>query len=94
MAKQKNPLDEVKDLYLVLPIKEVAKITGFNERKIRNLATKMKLKRVNRFWNEKEKKLLLKYYEYGIAFVLEKLPGRTKWGIINQYRELTGKRNG
>lgn len=97
MARQPNKnLDKIKELYPTIPDKELAEKFGVTEKYVRNVGGRYGLKK-NYHWSEKEKKLILKYYEYGVAFVQAKLaekefPDRTKWAIINMYRELTGKR--
>jgi hypothetical protein len=92
MRPKINPLDKVKVLYPDFSDKEIAEKLKVKESYVRNVGGRFGLKKKNRNWKEKEKKDLLKYYEYGISFCLEKLPHRTKWAIVNKYRELTGKR--
>jgi len=93
--KRKNEVDEdmVAKLYPHTPTEEVAKLTGADYYQVRNIAIKKQVKKANWEWTDEEKRLLLKHYkEDGLSITMKKLPARSKWSIINKYRELVGLR--
>lgn len=92
MAHQKNPLDKIIMLYPTMSDKDLAKKMNVKISYVRNVGGRYGLKKKARYWSEKDKKTLLKHYKDGLVIVMEKLPKRSKWAIINKYRELKGKR--
>lgn len=84
---------KIKNLYPNYTDSEIAKKLGVHRGSVATIAKQLGLKKPNpRAWKKKEINDLLKYYEYGIAFAMNKLPNRSKWAIVNKYRELKGKR--
>lgn len=93
MPPKNKDWEKVKTLYKNHTDREISEKLGIPRSTVASVARREGLTKPNpRLWSEKEKKTLLKYYEYGIAFVMDKLPRRTKWAIINKYRELINKR--
>lgn len=72
--------------------KEISEKLNIEVVTIRNIGTKHKLKKVERPWTKKDEKLLIAYYEGGLRGLADILPNRTRWSMINKYRELKGLR--
>ena len=70
----------------------IAQKLGKSVRSVRSKAQRMKLKKSNRYWDTPEEEYLLKNWQAMSAEELAEKLNKTKWGIINKYRELTGKR--
>jgi len=85
-------------LYPVLPNSEVAKAFGLDERAIRNAVARFKIKKSNRYWDKSWEDYVLKNWEsmspIEIAESIQKKfkAEKTKWAVINKYRELKGLR--
>jgi hypothetical protein len=97
---RKHKEDEWSDKEVALlkkhfPVKdteEVSKIIGRSVRAIRSKAFSLSLEKSNRYWTKEQEKLILKkYYKLGADELSRKI-GKTKWAVINKFRELTGKR--
>lgn len=77
---------------------EVAALTGKSVSAVRNMAGKLRLKKSTRYWDKPWEKFVIKNYpvmnDVEIAHGLLKKFGaaKTKWAIINKYRELMGLR--
>lgn len=88
---------QISDLKKYYPVKEnsfVAKKVNKTIDAIRAKAIKLRLKKENYFWQNKDEKFILKNVKVlSYPEIAEKL-GRSKWAVINKYRELTGKRKG
>lgn len=81
----------LKKYYSYFSNKEIATTLQKSVRAVREKARKMGLKNKH-FWTKKDEKYVLKSWvnnhpeEIGIKL------NRTKWAVINKYRELTNKR--
>lgn len=85
-------LADVVRLFGKKPTKVIAKETGVKFNTIRVIAARKGLKKENRLWTTKQgKELVKRYNEYGWQHFADKFK-KTKWAVINKYRELTGKR--
>lgn len=85
-------LAEVLKNYGGKPTKQLAKETGIKFNTIRSISARKGLKKENRLWTAKQEKELLKRYdEYGWQHFADKFD-KTKWSVINKFRELSGKR--
>lgn len=92
MAHQKNPLDKIIAAYPHFPDKEIAAKFKVKLSYVRNIGGRYGLKKLARPWSAKETKILLKFYDRGMAGLVGLLPNRSKWAMINKYRELKGLR--
>lgn len=63
-----------------------------SESAIRTYAQKLKLKKANNYWKPKQEVYLMENYGNLPIAEIQKHLGKTKWGVINKYRELKGKR--
>lgn len=91
-----KPNKQAKELDKLLPImsdKEVAAKLNLPLTTVRSHAANRKIKKTYNEWSKSEIKTLKKEYQFGIAWVMDKLTGRTKWAIINKYREVMGLRS-
>lgn len=73
----------------------IAEKIGATVSALRSRATKLKLKKTLRYWSDEDNAWLLANYNatgIGLLELMNHFPTRTKWAIINQYRELTGAR--
>lgn len=86
-------LAEVEKIYGKKSSRQVAKETGIKYNTIRVIAARKGLKKENRYWTAKqEKELLKRYKEYGWQHFADKFD-KTKWSVINKFRELSKKAN-
>ena len=99
----KKKLTRLKNLYPATPNDTIAEILSkefepTTVSAIRNAAIRYKLKKTNRYWDKPEEKYLLVNWQVmspeEIAVQLKRRFKfeKTKWAVINKYRELTGKR--
>ena len=94
----KERISQLKKLYPSLSNEIVADKMGLTISAIRNAAIKYKIKKADRFWDKPWEEMLVKNWEELSVEELGELLARkfkvkkTKWSIINKYRELTGKR--
>ena len=73
---------------------ELGIIYNVSENTIRMWGSKLKLNKAIWIWHRNDENFVLKYYgkkKYSIAEIAEKL-GRSRWSVINKFRELSGKR--
>lgn len=93
MTRKKTlPWEKLDKMLPNMPDKEVAKKLGLPLSSVRTYGQRKGLKKTYRNWTKKELAVLKKEYQFGIAWVMDKLPGRSKWAIINKYREITNLR--
>ncbi len=84
----------LKKLYPKKSNAEVAAAFNLNERAIRNAAMRFKIKKSNRYWDKPEVDYVLKNWPVmsavEIAAGLKEKFGieKTRWAVINKYREL------
>jgi hypothetical protein len=92
---------QLKDLEKLYPMTDndvIAEKISKTVRAVRSKAVLLRLKKSNRYWQMVHEKWLLKNYPVlstlEIADAFEKKFGliKTRWAIINKYRELAGKR--
>jgi hypothetical protein len=74
------------------PNEEVATLLKTSVTSVRNAAMKYKVKKANRYWDKPEEDFLLKNWQVMSAVELAEKLHKTKWAVINKYRELTGLR--
>lgn len=85
---------EFKKIFPISENKELALKYNVAESTIRMWAAKLKVKKKGCGWTRQDENYILTYYggkKYSILQIAEKL-GRTRWAIINKYRELSGFR--
>lgn len=87
-------LSEFKKLFPITSNSELAKKYSVNESAIRMWGSKLKLLKKNWQWSRHDENFVLKNYgtdRYTIDEIAKKI-GRSKWSIINKYREAKGLR--
>lgn len=84
--------NEFKKLFPVTQNADLAKMYKVKESTVRNWAAKLKLHKKSWGWTKKEEEYLLKSYPNLMATELAKTLKRSRWAVINKYRELTGLR--
>lgn len=87
--------EKIKLLKKHFPTKEnegVAKIIGLSVRSIRSKAFILRLKKSERYWTYGQEKFLLNNWEAMTAVEIGEELKKTRWAVINKYREMTGKR--
>jgi hypothetical protein len=88
----------LKKCYPTKSNEEAAAILGVTVSALRNAAIRFKVSKSNRYWDKPEEDYLLKNWPVmspdEIADGLKKKFGitKTKWAVINKYRELSGLR--
>lgn len=85
-------IDLLKELYPSTPNEDIEKKLGYSLSAIRSKAFKLGLKKENRHWSKKEEEWLLKKWDTTHSEKIAEHLKKTKWAVINKYRELTGKR--
>jgi len=90
---------QLRKLYPNNPTEVVAAALGVTERAVRSAAIRFKVKKSGRYWDKPEEDYVLKNWDQMSAdeiaegikakFKVEK----TRWAVINKYRELKGFRN-
>lgn len=94
----KERIKELKKLYPTNDNIVVAKKMGITVSAVRNAAIKYKVKKATRYWDRPWEILVVKNWqthtpEEIMELLLRKFKvAKTKWAIINKYRELSGKR--
>lgn len=83
---------KLKKLYPINDNSTVATELGTTERSIRSAAVKFNVKKSNRYWPKKDIATLLKYWPTLTAEEIAIKIGRTRWAVINQYRQIKGLR--
>lgn len=84
--------NEFKKLFPVTENSALSKKYDVTESTIRMWGSKLKLRKKSWGWTKKEEEYLLKSYPNLMATELAKTLKRSKWSIINKYRELMGLR--
>jgi hypothetical protein len=87
--------EEIKLLKKHYPVKDndtVAALVGKSVRAIRAKAQVLKVKKSTRYWDKPDEDYLIKNWPVMSAVEIGQKLAKTKWAIINKYRELTGKR--
>lgn len=75
-------------LYATNENKVISQILNKSDSAIRNAAKRYGIKKTGWRWTQKEKKIILKNWEtLSIQEIAESI-GRTKWAVINKYREI------
>lgn len=85
-------IETLKKLYPTTDNEAVAKKVGKSVRAVRSQAVRLRLKKSTRYWDKPQEDWLLKNWDVLSVKELGEKLGKTKWAIINKYRELTGKR--
>lgn len=94
----KEKIALLKKLYPNKSNEDVATTLAIDIRAVRNAAMRFKIKKSNRYWDNPEEKFVLHNWEVlspmEIAEALKKKfkVEKTKWAVINKYRELKGLR--
>jgi hypothetical protein len=98
IAWSKEKIAFLKKLYPGKNNKDVAAEMGITISALRNAAVKFKVKKSNRYWDKAKENFVVDNWQIlsvsEIADQLEKKFNiyKTKWAIINKYRELKGLR--
>lgn len=88
----KEKVAMLKKLYPKHDNEEVAKQMGVSVSALRNAAQRFKVKKSDRYWDKPDHDFLLKNWPVMSAEEIGKELKKTRWAVINKYRELTGKR--
>lgn len=83
---------KLKKLYPIDDNATVAAELGTTERSIRSAAIKFNVKKSNRYWPKKDIAILLKDWPTSTAAEIAVKLERTRWAVINKYREIEGLR--
>lgn len=91
-----NSIDkkEFTKLFMVTTNDVLAKKYKVKESTIRLWGAKLKLNKKNWLWSRHDENFVLKNYgtgRYTIDEIAKKI-GRSRWSVINKYREVAGKR--
>lgn len=87
---------KIKELKKHFPTKDneiIAELLGTTVRAVRSKAFILRLKKSERYWNYGQEQFLLKNWQSMSAVEIGNELKKTRWAVINKYRELTGKRN-
>lgn len=87
--------ERVKVLKANFPTKdneEVAALLDTTVSAVRNAAVVFKVKKKNRYWDKPEEDFLLKSWAVMSAVEIAEKLGKTRWAVINKYRELMNLR--
>jgi hypothetical protein len=88
-------LNEFRKNFLVTPNDVLAKKYGVAESTIRTWGSKLQLNKKRWLWSRHDENFVLKNYgigRYTIQEIADKI-GRSKWSVINKYREQKGLRD-
>lgn len=88
----KERIKILKAIYPTQTNEEVAALLGITVSAVRNGAVRFKVKKKDRYWDKPEEDFILKNWEVMSAMELAEKLGKTKWAVINKYRELKGLR--
>jgi len=83
---------KLKKLYPVTDTGEVAKTLGMTERAIRSAAKKFGIEKSDRYWTREQVATLEKMWADNSAVEIGKKLSKTRWAVINKYREVQGLR--
>lgn len=78
----------LKSLYPTHKNEEIIRVLNKSDSAIRNAAKRYGVKKTEWRWTQKEKKIILKNWEALSAQEIAESIGRTKWAVINKYREI------
>lgn len=87
--------ERVKILKANFPTKDneaVAALLGTTVSALRNAANVYKVKKKNRYWDKPEEDFLLKNWTVMSAVEIAEKLDKTRWAVINKYRELMNLR--
>lgn len=84
--------NEFKKLFPVTDNATLSKQYKVTESTVRMWGAKLKLRKKSWGWTKEEEQYLLKSYPNLMATELAKTLKRSRWSVINKYRELTGLR--
>lgn len=85
-------IKQLEKLYPTTDNEVVAEKIGKSVAAVRSMAVRLRLKKSTRFWDKPEEDWLLKNWDHlSVQELCEKL-SKTKWAVINKYRELKGLR--
>ena len=82
----------LKKLYPTTDNAVVATSVEKSEKAVRSKAQALKLKKSERYWDKPQEDFVLKNYAVMSAKEIGVKLKKTKWAVINKFRELTGKR--
>lgn len=82
----------LKKLYPTTDNETVAQKVGKSVRAVRSQAVRLRLKKSTRYWDKPEEDYVLENWPVLSAEEIAADLGKTKWAIINKYRELKGLR--
>lgn len=82
----------LKKHYPVTSNEQVADLLGTTVRAVRSKVMVLKIKKKDRYWDRSDEDYLKKNWDYMSAVELAEKLGKTKWAVINKYRELSGLR--
>lgn len=83
--------DKVALLKMLYPINHneaVAKALGCTIRSVRSAAIRYRLNKSGRYWTKNQEQYLLKNWDVMTAAEIAEKLKRTRWAVINKYREL------
>lgn len=81
----------LRSLYPTHENKELVQFLNKSDSAIRNAAKRYGIKKTGWRWTQKEKKIILKNWETLSVQEIAESIGRTKWAVINKYREINKK---
>ena len=84
--------DALTELFPFTKNTEVANILGKTVSSIRNRSNILGLKKANRYWTKEQEDYVLTYYNHFLISELVINVNKSKWAVINKYRELTNKK--
>lgn len=90
----KKQIAQLEKLYPTTGNEVIAAKIGKTIRAVRSKAMVLKLKKEARYWALKDEKFLLKNWAVLSPEELAEKLSKTKWAVINKYRELKGLRAG
>lgn len=92
----KERVKKLKALFPVTDNEEIAAILGSNVTvsAVRNAATRLGLTKQSRYWTPEDIAHLQKHWADSSAEKIAEELGKTRWAVINKYRELLSKKPG
>lgn len=92
-AWTKSQISQLRNLYPIANNAVIAAMIDKTTSAVRSKAAKLGLKKAAREWPEKDKKYLIKNVDKKSYEQIALHLGRTRWSVINKYRELMGLRS-
>ncbi len=71
---------------------EVSALLGITVSAVRNGAVRFKVKKKDRYWTKSEEDYILKNWAVMSAVKIAEKLSKTRYAVVNKYRELTGLR--